>query len=135
MKSAIDEASEAEAARRSYFRLLAFSEAPQGRLRRPGSTWNTEERVAARVLDLLRLIHVTIGTHRPAAAPFLAALTPEQIAGYHTALLAIGATKQTRLLGLLYRRLVEPFANVDPSQRQSLIAERLDDRDPLFWRV
>jgi hypothetical protein len=135
MKSAIDEASEAEAARRSYFRLLAFSEAPQGRLRRPGSIWNTEERVAARVLDLLRLIHVTIGTHGPAAAPFLAALTPEQIAGYHTALLAIGATKQTRLLGLLYRRLLEPFANVDPSQRQSLIAERLDDRDPLFWRV
>lgn len=135
MKSAIDEASEAEAARRSYFRLLAFSEAPQGRLRRPSSTWNTEERVAARVLDLLRLIHVTIWTHGPAAAPYLATLTSDQLAGYRTALQAIGATKQMRLLGLLHRHLIEPFANVDPSQRQSLISERLDDRDPHFWRA
>ncbi len=135
MNSAIDEAAETETARRQYFRLLALSEAPQGRLRRPRSTWNAEERIAACVLDLLRLIHLAIGAHGPAAAPFLATLTPEQTADYHIALQAIGATKQMRLLGLLHRRLIEPFANIDPSQRHSLIAAYLDDRDPIFWKI
>ena len=131
MTTAIDE----QTAARDYFRLLALSESPQGRLRRPGSIWSTEERIAARVLDLLRLLHVTIWTHGPGAAPFLATLTPEQATGYAAALQAIGATKQLRLLGLLHRRLIEPFANTDPSLRQALIADFLDNRDPLFWRV
>ncbi|MBN8738573.1 MAG: hypothetical protein J0H86_03635 [Xanthomonadaceae bacterium] len=131
MTAAID----GQTAERDYFRLLALGESPQGRLRQPGNDWTVEEQVAACVLDLLRLIHAAIWTHGPAAAPFLASLTPEQVGGYHGALQALGATKQIRLLGLLHRRLVAPFTNVEPSQRQSLIADRLDNRNQLFWRA
>ncbi|WP_386069874.1 hypothetical protein ACFJIW_05850 [Tahibacter sp. UC22_41] len=135
MSSTIDEIAEAEAAQRRYFRLLAFSETPQSRLRLPREKWQDFDNFAAALLDLLRLVSTVQYSHHGTAAAQIAALTPVQLHSYDEALQAIGETRQRRLLGLLYRRLVAPIAAAPPTQRHTFIAARLKDDDPILRRI
>lgn len=118
-----------------HFRLMALSELPQARLRRPRSTWNEADQVAATVIELLGVIDATQFRYDDSAvAQRLARLTPPQVAAFDAALLAIGAKQQRRLLGLLQQALV---AGVEPTpaQRPAVIAERLAANDRLVLRI
>jgi len=118
MTTAIDEQTTA----RDYFRLLALSESPQGRLRAPREQWSNAERTAADIIELLSLIGSTLPRYDDAAiAARLALVTPEQVLRYDTALQAIGDLQQRRILGMLQRRLLAPAMTVDPAHRVFVI--------------
>jgi hypothetical protein len=125
MNSAIDEAAETETetARRQYFRLLALSEAPQGKLRAPREQWNDAERIAADVLELLGLLGATLSRYDDAAVcARLALVTPGQVLRYDAALQAIGELQQRRILGTLQRRLLAPAMEAGPAHRAFVVA-------------
>lgn len=120
-------------AARDYFRLLALSESPQGRLRAPREQWSDAERTAADMIELLGLIDATQYRYDDAAVNArLALVTPEEASRYDAALRAIGEQHQRRLLGILQEKLLTPAMAVPADHRAFVIAFLRHANEPLI---